>query len=123
MERKWEGSASSNHSQETLVLAFHPLFVSLSKEKKLQLVNQFSSVSSVQLSTSQKFTYFSLLVVIGRACMASLVLGGIRDMLTQQVASALLRICRFDADSMEMEMEEPLDTFELLDRLGATFPL
>lgn len=115
-ERKREESACSNDSQ-AMVLAFHPLFVSLSQAERLQLVTQFSSVSSVLLSTSQKFTYFSLLVVIGRACVASLVLGGVRGMLTKEVASALLRICRFDADCME----EPLETFELLDKLGATF--
>eukprot|EP00603_Paraphysomonas_imperforata_P002902 CAMPEP_0114428252 /NCGR_PEP_ID=MMETSP0103-20121206/8824_1 /TAXON_ID=37642 ORGANISM="Paraphysomonas imperforata, Strain PA2" /NCGR_SAMPLE_ID=MMETSP0103 /ASSEMBLY_ACC=CAM_ASM_000201 /LENGTH=887 /DNA_ID=CAMNT_0001597451 /DNA_START=65 /DNA_END=2728 /DNA_ORIENTATION=+ len=108
---------SDTTDSHSVVLEIHPLFVSLSMSEKEQLIAHFSGVSSVELNHSQKFTYFALLVVIGRASLASLVMGSVRDILTHEVASALVKVCRFDSDSME----DPLETFELLDQHGAKF--
>lgn len=99
----------------------HPLFASLPMEQQKQLAAQFASAASLaQLSPSQQFTYFSLLVVLGRAVLASSLLdkeSSVRGTLTHDVASALLKVCSFDSDSME----DPIETFELLDLHGAKF--
>lgn len=115
-----DNEGTINHTDsvfQTVVLEIHPLFVSLTAAEKDQLIAHFSSVSSVDLNQSQKFTYFALLVVIGRASLASLVMTSVRDVLTHEVASALVKVCSFDSDSME----DPLETFELLDLHGAKF--
>ena len=113
--------AHHDPSQKGVLLDIHPMLVSLSKSEMLELIDYFSLVSSVELTETQKFSYFALLIIVGRASMASLVLRerSIQKLMQTsgetQLASSLLKICNFDSGFME----DPLDTFELLDHCGA----
>jgi len=118
---------SGDGNGEEFILGLHDAFLQLSAEDKERLsvdfgkgcadINSYimknsSSEPNEALCDAQYLNYFAVLIGIGRPVLAAYLLEIQKVFISPLQASALMKGCKFDT------MENPVETFELLDKYG-----